>query len=827
MHKQFKQLLKWSSRKRVLLFVLFFALVLRGIALYFFLGQNNSLEKQFAAQLEQIEARDVFQKLTQNINTAILAIRGYTGSGDEKFLNDFSGAMNSVPALQKRFLELVKTAPDDEDRATLLKFSEWINRIYAAAQKEKLLNGPGKPAETRGFIAFIAATEPAGNLINESFRILSERIEKFQTVLQKTNHSGSWMAFLSFGSGLLMMLAVLFILLSEIGDREKVNEELRMQKQYLRVTFNSIGEGLITTGKDGRIQLMNTAAEKLTGWNVSEAKLLPLENVYNVLNEESGRPFENIVTRILKSGKPVSLENNTILRTKKQEELIISNSASPLFDLHGNISGTVLLFSDISEKKAVELKLKESEKNYKELFEQAADGIFLFDHEGNFISANTSGCMMLGYDKNELLKLNLMNVTPEKFQGKRPVNFSKLNDEKAGLFERQYMRKEGAVFCAEVSVKVLASGNIQAIIRDITDRKKASEIMRQANERYDILAQATSDTIWDWDIVNNRMRYNKGITNMFGYEISEVENLMDWWKKNIHPDDLPVVSESLDDLFKKKLQNIQLEYRFCCEDGTYKDVYDRAFVIFDEQGNPSRMIGAMQDVTFQKEEEKRIAKAMIQAQENERQQISLELHDNVNQILIGALLSLGMTKQAPGETIPGFVEKGRMYIKDAIEEIRKLSHKLAPASFEEVSLKEIFETLVQGVNAGNQFKIKLGFDEFDQAGIDDDIQINLYRIMQEQLNNIVKYASATEIDICLVLSNGFVKMTITDNGDGFDPKTVRRGIGLNNIKKRAESFGGKFMLNTAKGKGCAITVEIPLHKIKEMPEPEIVQLNGS
>ena len=342
-------------------------------------------------------------------------------------------------------------------------------------------------------------------------------------------------------------------------------------------------------------------------------------------------------------------------------------------------------------------------------------------------------------------------------------------------------------------------------------RNKAEEEIEIAVERYDILARATSDTIWDWDIVNNTMLYNDGITQMFGYHASEVENVVDWWNEKLYPDDFKKVTELIEDVFEKGLQKFQVTYRFRCADDTYKYIFDRAYVLFDENNNPCRMIGAMQDITYQVTEELRMSKAIIDAQEQERRFIGGELHDNVNQILAGSLLALSMVKNSKSITKKTleFIEIGKTHIFNAIEEVRKLSHKLAPASFDDSSLKDAIEKLLQTFNVNNQFNIKLQMADACNT-INGDIQINLYRILQEQMKNIVKYAEASEIEISLKKSNNAIKMRIYDNGKGFNIKTAKKGIGLSNIRKRAESFSGKFSVTSSVGKGCEIIVEIPL-----------------
>lgn len=349
---------------------------------------------------------------------------------------------------------------------------------------------------------------------------------------------------------------------------------------------------------------------------------------------------------------------------------------------------------------------------------------------------------------------------------------------------------------------------------DITERRNAELLTKKAIERYDILADATSDTIWDWDLESNTMMYNDGISKMFGYKTSEITDLVDWWNENLHPDDLQKVTESLQDVFEKGLQRFQLTYRFRCADGSYKHVFDRAFVVFNENNQPSRMIGAMQDITYQVEEEMRISKAFIDAQEQERNWLGAELHDNINQILAGTLLTLDIakSKKIDKKEQTGFITNAMEYITNAINETRKLSHELVPVGFEDNSLMNLFETLLQNMNLENLFAFKLDFDELKETDIPENIQVALYRILQEQTKNILKYSEASTVEVSLKIIGDNVTLRIFDNGVGFDTKAKKNGIGLNNIKKRAESLSGKLILKSAPGKGCEIIVEIPIGK---------------
>lgn len=347
------------------------------------------------------------------------------------------------------------------------------------------------------------------------------------------------------------------------------------------------------------------------------------------------------------------------------------------------------------------------------------------------------------------------------------------------------------------------------ILENNAKQKKSEEEITFLYEIYEKVQLATSDTIWDWDIKKDTLQFNKGIIESYGYPKEMMVSSVEWREKNIHPDDLERVQLSIADCFEKKNTTISLEYRFKAANNRYKFVYDRAFVVF-YKGKPIRMVGAMQDITFQKEEELRLAKTIIKAQEAERHFIGQELHDNVNQLLVASQLNLGMVKKMNPEKAAELIDNIKEYISTAINEIRNLSHQLSPSSFGDVTLKDVFENLLQGINANNNYKIQLKFLYPQNEPMDQDLQITLYRILQEALNNIVKYASANVIEIVVDKTDKGISMSIADNGVGFTITTSKKGIGLNNIKRRVESFEGSFKITSSPGKGCKIQVLLPL-----------------
>ena len=130
--------------------------------------------------------------------------------------------------------------------------------------------------------------------------------------------------------------------------------------------------------------------------------------------------------------------------------------------------------------------------------------------------------------------------------------------------------------------------------------------IKESNDKYDIVAKATSDTIWDWKIQEDSFNWNKGINNIFGYEENQIGDNSNWWFDKIHPEDSIKMSVKLYSFLEQKTEKWQDEYRFKCADNTYKYVLDKGFLLKDENGKAVRMIGAIQDITKQKEEEQRL-----------------------------------------------------------------------------------------------------------------------------------------------------------------------------------------------------------------------------
>ena len=159
-------------------------------------------------------------------------------------------------------------------------------------------------------------------------------------------------------------------IVKDITERKKAEHELAAEEERLRVTLRSIGDGVIATEAAGRIVLMNSVAEQLTGWPQEAALGLPLEDVFRIVNERSRRPCANPVEKVLQSGTVVGLANHTALIARDGTERSIADSGAPIRDRAGNIIGVVLVFRDITEQNRVEEELRKHRLHLEELVEQ-------------------------------------------------------------------------------------------------------------------------------------------------------------------------------------------------------------------------------------------------------------------------------------------------------------------------------------------------------------------------------------------------------------------------------------------------------------------------
>ena len=209
----------------------------------------------------------------------------------------------------------------------------------------------------------------------------------------------------------------------------------------------------------------------------------------------------------------------------------------------------------------------------------------------------------------------------------------------------------------------------------------------------------------------------------------------------------------------------------------------------------------------QKLKQHQIKAAVLDSQEEERKILAAELHDNVNQILATAKLFLGAALDEKGSG-GDYICKSQNYVSLAIEEIRKLSKKLIIPGFILSGLKGSVQELVEDILTVKDIDIITDLEGLDEAAMSEDLKITIYRIIQEQLNNILKYAKASAVTIRVKTILGTILLSVTDNGKGFDTALPSNGIGFTNMISRVKSFNGTLEIDSSPGNGCRLKIEL-------------------
>ena len=522
-------------------------------------------------------------------------------------------------------------------------------------------------------------------------------------------------------------------------------------------------------------------------------------------------------------------------RTRKDNSIFWIRWEFAAIQENEQIIGIQALGTDASERKRAEEEKKEvqeklSRERYllRTLIDHLPDSIYVKDVDSRFIITNRAQLRLIGArteeetigktitnyidpsNADEVIKNdNLLLKTGRALVNREEYVINKKGEKKWLLTTRVPLQEEDN--------KVIG---LVGISRDITDRKKIEESLRNSIERFNIVSKATNDAIWDWDLKVDTVFWSDAVTLLFGYERTSIAENPMWWEEHIHEEDKERVLSRVHQHIKEGIESWQDEYRFICADGTVKWVFDRGYILLDDTHQPYRMIGAMMDITERKKlqdelaaqtiaRQKVVTEATIMAQEKERAEIGRELHDNINQILTTTKMYLDMAISEK-DISEELMVKSHENISSAIEEIRSLSKSLVPPSLGDIGIKEAILEMLDNLNISQKINFKLKTTGVTKSNIPGIVQLMVFRIVQEQISNIIKHSKATEAEIKLVAAKNSLNLTISDNGVGFDTKKRMKGIGLMNITSRAEVQNGHVDINSSPGHGCTLKISIPL-----------------
>jgi PAS domain S-box-containing protein len=382
----------------------------------------------------------------------------------------------------------------------------------------------------------------------------------------------------------------------------------------------------------------------------------------------------------------------------------------------------------------------------------------------------------------------------------------------------QHLHKDGTILEVEVwasNIELDGDHCRMAIINDITEKKKIEAQLRESNERFELAAKASKDAIYEWSPITNQLIWTTGLTTLFGWLPEEVT--FDFWFQLVHPDDIQETDRTLKEAVANPDQEIwSHDYRFRHQNGQWKFVQERCFIVRNEACQAVRCIGVLQDISEQKrlelallkkelERQKVIGQATIDSQEKERAEIGKELHDNVNQILTTTKLYLDMA-QSNAELRDELLQKASRNVMHVINEIRYLSRSLADPSIGDLGLVDSVKNLVNDIQKTGKLDVRLSITGAPDAVLEQGKKLMVFRIIQEALNNIVRHAQASLAQINLKQQGSVFYLEIEDNGIGLEPDLLAYGAGLNDIKNRVYLVDGNFQIKAAPQKGVTLSI---------------------
>jgi PAS domain S-box-containing protein len=344
--------------------------------------------------------------------------------------------------------------------------------------------------------------------------------------------------------------------------------------------------------------------------------------------------------------------------------------------------------------------------------------------------------------------------------------------------------------------------------------------LKNLADRFQNLAFATKEGIWEYDIENNISYYNEGIIEMWGYTEEEMKDNNTWWRSNIHPQDKSRIISELDNLMNSEKSVWWGKYLFKHKNGSYKLILDRLFIVRNDEGKALRMIGTMQDLTqvndlekeldeIRKDERRAMQISLLNSIEKEKKHLSEELHENINQMLAAININLAGIKQYVTPDKVSTINNAQEVLVTSISGIREISNNLSPVILEKLGLHDAINNLVLYIFNRDKINFSINVDEAISHQKDTGKFIALYRIAQAQLANIKKHSIAKNAFLSIVLFNDKIRMTIYDDGDSVNLRQIKYGVGFSTIQNFVEAFGGSFSIKTLDGEaGFMLSVTI-------------------
>lgn len=643
-------------------------------------------------------------------------------------------------------------------------------------------------------------------------------------------------------------------------EKKKAEEALWETHEKLFFHIENSPLGFIDWRSDFSVKSASTRAKEIFGWSnedIEENKIRGLDMIFEEDREWVMKEANNAL-----QNKSLLFSNHLIHRSYRKDGTHLwcewFNSISK--NQNGDIISMMSLISDITERKNLEQELLHDQFFLEKASESAKIGYWSsepLDENGKLIWSKEV-FKIFGMAEKDFKGTNkdfFERVHPEDRQ--RVSELSRQALEKSSIYDvdHRIILPNGSVRWVNEKAQVLRDEKnnptlMIGVVQDINDRKIIEEVLREYNDRYEILSKATKDVIWDWDVVNDRVLYNQSLQEMLGYHPMDVRVESLWWEERVHRDDHDLVIQDMNEVFAKHLNTWEFSYRFRTAANNYKYINDRSFVIYDKKGSPIRMIGAMQDVTEITEyrlslEQKVIerTKELNQALQKEKELVDLRSRfvsiasHEFRTPLSSIALATGFIKKFKKKLKPEDLDKKLQSIDMQVNHMTALLGDVLTVgkgdagkievNWVDVNLQSLLSELAVEVthSTKNTHAIKLNMHcsiksfKTDE-GLIRNIVINL-------LTNAIKFSpSAKTVDLTVECSTTHLTLRVRDYGVGVPPEELEKifeafyrvkssssiggtGLGLSIVKKATELLEGNIQVKSNAGQGSEFIVTLP------------------
>ncbi|HEY6504427.1 MAG TPA: PAS domain S-box protein [Chitinophagaceae bacterium] len=648
--------------------------------------------------------------------------------------------------------------------------------------------------------------------------------------------SGEWIWCIVRGNSLLQNPEINGVIIYIYDDTRRKNAEEALAESEKRAynqasVLQNVTDVIVTTDSDLVITSWNKIAEELSGITADEVvgkpyrDVIPLDFFPSTREEVNEMVFSNKVWR-----------GEVSFVAKNGEKKYLLHTVSLLHDENGKSIGILGVGKDITERKKIEAKLRESELFYRNMISYSLDGIVIVNISGQITYCGPSVTKISGYEPEQLLGRNLFEfVHPDDAGRAIEAYMLELNKQsKVYYILVRLLHSNGTwVWCSVRGHNLFNEPGINAMViyfTDETKRKATEDRLRESEERFRQLINNLNLGIILLDSKAEVLLCNQACFDIFGAGpdiltgtnlFNHQWNVIDENGKGIPTSEYPV---AIAIRTKKKIRDVVIGVLRSHTDCVWLLV--NAEPIHGEDGQVHYIICSFANITEQKklsaelieqeiQKQKQLMQATIDAQEKERREIGRELHDNISQHITTTRLYLEVAREKATGEVLSLITQAHKGLLDTVNEMRQLSQSLVPPSLSDIGLVESIEDLCSPLKNTHAFRIDIIHNRFDESLLPDNMKLMLFRIIQEQINNIIRHANADTINISLQTQESNVLLSVSDNGRGFEPGSVKKGLGFSNISSRADLFGGTVAIEAAAGQGCCIRVLIPL------PQPSI------